>query len=43
MFSNELSKLANISFENNNCLLTFQKNAILSERNNQKKQVAFQL
>jgi hypothetical protein len=43
LFSNELSKLANISFENNSCLQTFQKNAILSERNNQKKQTPFQL
>jgi hypothetical protein len=43
LFSGELSKLANISFETNQCLQTFQKNAIISERNNQKKQTPFQL
>lgn len=30
MFSEELSKLANISFENNESIQHFQKNAILS-------------
>jgi hypothetical protein len=38
-----LSRLANISFEENHSIRTFHKNAILSERNNQKKNVSFQL
>jgi len=43
LISDELSKLANVSLEENLSLQTFQKNAILSERNNQKKQTPFQL
>ena len=38
-----MSKLANISFEENLAINTFQKNAILCQRNNQKKSVPYEL
>ena len=43
MLGSELSKVANISYEDEACLGRLQKNAILSERNNQKKQVPYQM